>query len=134
LLKNKNYFLKNSKNRLSVEPLFASGGWGLRPRPRIITPVYYYNFVEFIPSDKSDFYPLQKKQNNYSKCSAFASSILFHLFFTSNSVVFVDGGYKNTSCPRAQETLATPLLEAGVLTTVTTSQWLIVTQYLNNLI
>jgi len=37
------------------------------------------------------FYYLQEK-NNYSKCSAFASFVLLHLFFTSNSVVFVDGG------------------------------------------
>jgi len=39
----------------------------------------------------------------------FASSALLHLFFTSNSVVFVDGGCKNISCPMAQGTLATPL-------------------------
>jgi len=32
------------------------------------------------------------------------------LFFTSNFVVFVDGGRKNISCPRAQSTLATPLV------------------------
>jgi len=32
-----------------------------------------------------------------------------HLFFTSNSVVFVDGERKNISCPRAQSTLTTPL-------------------------
>jgi len=31
-------------------------------------------------------------------------------FSTSNSVIFVDGGRKNISCPRAQGTLATPLL------------------------
>jgi len=36
--------------------------------------------------------------------------LLSHLFFTSNSVVFVDEVRKNISCPRAQGTLATPLL------------------------
>jgi len=35
------------------------------------------------------------------KCSVFASSELLHLFFTSNSVVFVDRGCKNISCPGA---------------------------------
>jgi len=49
------------------------------------------------------------KKNSYSKCSVFASSVLLYLFLTSNSVVFVDGGRKNISCPRAQGTLATPL-------------------------
>jgi len=36
---------------------------------------------------------------------------ILHLsnFFTSNSVVFVDRGGKNISCPRVQDTLATPL-------------------------
>jgi len=33
---------------------------------------------------------------------------LSHLFFVSNSVVFVDEGHKNVSCPRAQG--PTPLL------------------------
>jgi len=53
--------------------------------------------------------PLKKEQDNYSKCSAFASSALLHLFFTLNSVVFDDGERKNISCSRAQGTLATPL-------------------------
>jgi len=34
------------------------------------------------------FITLEKEQNNYSKCSAFASSAAFsHLFFSSNSTV-----------------------------------------------
>jgi len=41
------------------------------------------------------------------------------LFFTSNSVGFVDKGRKNISCPRAQGNLATPLcftlLQVGLL-------------------
>jgi len=43
----------------------------------------------------------------------FTSSSLLHLFFTSNSVVFVDKGRKSISCPRAQGTLATPLAACG---------------------
>jgi len=35
---------------------------------------------------------LKKEQNNYNKCSAFAFSALLQLFFTSNFVVFVEGG------------------------------------------
>jgi len=38
------------------------------------------------------FITLKKEQNNYSKCPAFASCALLHLFFTSISVVFVDRG------------------------------------------
>jgi len=34
---------------------------------------------------------------------------LLHLLFTSNSVVFVDGGRKIVSCPGAQGTLAMTL-------------------------
>jgi len=39
-----------------------------------------------------------------------AGSKFWLLFFTSNSVVFVDRGRKNISCPRAQDTLAPPLI------------------------
>jgi len=52
------------------------------------------------------FITLKKEQNNYSKCSVFASSTLLHLFFTSNSVVIVDTGRKIIPCPKAQGTLA----------------------------
>jgi len=38
------------------------------------------------------FILLKKETSNYSKCSAFASSALFHLFFNSKSVSFVEGG------------------------------------------
>jgi len=37
------------------------------------------------------FITLKKEQNNYSKCSVFASFALLHLFFTSNSVVLLSG-------------------------------------------
>jgi len=66
-------------------------------------------------------YYLQKRTN--FACSKFlqlfftSNSVAFvdrgrkniSLFFTSNSVAFVDRGRKNISCPRAQGTLATPL-------------------------
>jgi len=51
-----------------------------------------------------------KKSSNYSKCSAFASFALLHLFFNSNSISFVEGRRKNIFCPRAQGTLATLLV------------------------
>jgi len=54
------------------------------------------------------FITLKKEPSNYSKCSAFVSSALLHLFFNSNFVSFVEGGRKNISCPRAHGTLATP--------------------------
>jgi len=58
------------------------------------------------------FIPLKKEPSNYSKYTAFASFALLHVFFNSNSVSFVKGGRKNISCPRAQGTLATPLLSS----------------------
>jgi len=48
-------------------------------------------------------YCLQKRTN-------FASSKILQLFFISNSVVFVSRGRKNIFCPRAQGTLAMPLV------------------------
>jgi len=82
----------------------------LPPRPQVVTPAYCYNFVEYFSSAKCGLLSLEKEKNNYSKCSAFAFFALLHLFFTSNSVVFVDGERKNVSCPRAQGTLATPVI------------------------
>jgi len=46
----------------------------------------------------------------------FCSFRTFALFFTSNSVVFADRGRKLIHCPRAQGTLATPLVEGGTKT------------------
>jgi len=51
------------------------------------------------------FYSAKKETSNYYKYFAFASSALLYLFFNSNSVSFVEGGRKNTSCPRAQGTV-----------------------------
>jgi len=40
------YFLE--KKTVKIPRFPPAGGWGLRPLdPRIVTPAYYYNFVEF---------------------------------------------------------------------------------------
>jgi len=77
---------------------------------RDVIPAYYYNFVEFVSSAKC----IQKRTKNYSKCSAFACSVLLHVSFNLNSVSFVEGGHKNISRPRAQDILATPLVGGSV--------------------
>jgi len=79
------------------------------PNPRDFTPTYYTTLSSLFLALNAFHYPQKKKQNNISKCSAFASSPLLYLFFHFNSAVFVDSGRKNISCPRAQGTLATPL-------------------------
>jgi len=58
------------------------------------------------------FMTLKKNKITIVKCSTFASYALLHLFFTLNSVVYVDGGRKNIFCPRTeqQDILAKPLL------------------------
>jgi len=89
MLKVRIFLEKKTKNRLSVggpasEPPFSSGGSS--PDPRVVSPAYHYNFVQFVSSAKCVF-------------SAFASSALLHLFFTSNSGAFVDGGRKNILAP-----------------------------------
>jgi len=49
-----------------------------------------------------DFIPLKKEPSNYSKCSAFASSSLLHLFFNSNSVSFVERGAQEYFLPKGK--------------------------------
>jgi len=82
-------------------------------------PFYYsfrlYYYYEFISSIKMHFITLKKEQNNYSKCSAFASALL-HLFFTSNSVVCVYMRHKKFFCSRAQGTQAMALFEIFKMT------------------
>jgi len=46
------------------------------------------------------FITIKKEQNNYSKCSVFASFALLYLFFTSNPVVFVDKGAQEYFLPQ----------------------------------
>jgi len=84
--------------------------WAPPPDFHVVTSTYYYNFVEFISSAKCILFHSKKEASNCCKCSAFASSTLLHLFFTSNSVSLVEGERKNISCPKAQGTLATPLM------------------------
>jgi len=77
MLKNA-YFVENYKIQRSVG--------GSAPDRRVVTAAYYYNFVEFFLSLMHFF---TTEENNYSKCSTSASSAPLHLFFSSNSVVFV---------------------------------------------
>jgi len=92
-----------SPQRRELRPRIP-GGWGLHPQLSALL-LSYYNFVPFVSNTNFVFYLPQKEQNNYSKCSTFASSALLHLFFTSNYVT-----YFNISCPRAQGALPTPLV------------------------
>jgi len=48
----------------SKDPLpLAPGGWGLW-NSSVITPTYYYNFVEFVTIAKCVFIVNEKEQNN----------------------------------------------------------------------
>jgi len=98
MLINMCFLEKDVENRLSVggsaaEPPLASGGWGLRPQ----TPALLLSST--ITTLSSSFlalnavYCLQKSTN-------FASSKFLQLFFTSNSVVFVDRRRKDISLRR----------------------------------
>jgi len=107
MLKNAYFYGKKCKNWLSApEPPLAPGGWELRPQTPALLLLPNVTTLSGSFLALSAFYYEQKEKNNYST-SAFA---FLHLFFTSNSVVFVNGGRKNVSCPRAQGTLATPLV------------------------
>jgi len=102
-------FGKNYKNRRRAwgsdpEPLLLPEAKGSET-PGVVTLAYCYNSVEFVSIAKCAFIAIEKEQNNYSKCSAFASSRLLHLFFNSNSIVFVGGENRNISYPRTQVTL-----------------------------
>jgi len=77
------------------------------PDPRFITTTYCNNYIKF--GLRIINIILKKSKITTENVLIFASSVLLHLIFTSNSVVFVDGRRKNISCPRAQGTLATPL-------------------------
>jgi len=111
MLKNAYFLEKAVKNCLSVggsapEPPFASGGWGLRPQiPALLLSPTITSLSSSCLALNAFYYP-KKDQNNYSKCFVFASSALLHLFFTSNSVDFIDRRRMIIPCPRAQGTLA----------------------------
>jgi len=58
----KNYF---SVEGSSPEPLFASGDWRVEAPPpdlRVVTPVYYYNFVEFVSYATCVLLPYKKNK------------------------------------------------------------------------
>jgi len=108
MLKNLLVLEKNCKDRLSVggsapNPSLATGGWRLCPQTAafLLLPAIATFYGLFLAPNA--FYYIKK--NNYSKWSAFAFTEAFPPIFTSNSVVFVDDGRKNVSCPRAQGTL-----------------------------
>jgi len=58
MLKNAYFLGKNCKNRLSVggppppPPLTSRGLGAALPDLHVVTPAYYYNFVEFVSSGK----------------------------------------------------------------------------------
>jgi len=79
LLKNA-YFLEKSVKITSASRAPLQNPRLLPATARVVTPAYYYNFVEFVSSAKCVLYSKHTKQNSYSKCSAFASSALLHLF------------------------------------------------------
>jgi len=88
--------------------------WGLGallPDSHVITPAYYCKSAEFISSTKWILLPSRKNKITAVNVLLLLLLSLSHLFFISNSVVFVDGGHKNVSCPRSQNILATPLLK-----------------------
>jgi len=82
------HFGKKYRSRRSV------GGGAPPPTPRSWPPASLQTFpaCNSITTMSSSFlalnafFTIDKEQNNYSKCYAFASSALFHLIFTSNSV------------------------------------------------
>jgi len=69
---------------------------GSPPDPHVITPAYNCNSVGFINSAKCVLLPSKKNKVNILLLLLLKLS---HLFFISNSVVFVDWGRKNISCP-----------------------------------
>jgi len=78
---------------------------------RVVTSAFCYNFVQSFLALNA-FYP--SYMVNITAVNVLLVFLLLtrflHLFFTSNSIVFVDRGRKNFPCPRAQGTVATPLL------------------------
>jgi len=87
-------FGKNVKDRLSV------GGSAPGSPPLLFPPTITTLSSSFLTLNAVHY---SSMKNNF----CFFQNL--HLFFTSNSEVFVDRGCKNISCSRAQGTLATPL-------------------------
>jgi len=117
MLQNEYFFEKSCK-------IAAASGLCLCPNPirlqrlgfshpdlRVITPAYWYSFVECVSNVKRILLLRKITKVTNSKCSAFAYSALLRQFFSSNSAAFV-GGNAKIFLPQVQGTLATPLLEA----------------------
>jgi len=105
MFKNVHFFEKTCKNRFKV------GGSASETHTQttallLLSPISSLSSV-FLTLNL--FYYPETRKNDHSKCSSFSSFTLLHLFFTSNTVIFVDVGGRNISCPRAQGTLATLL-------------------------
>jgi len=84
-------FWKKYKNRLSVGSPVCHRRLGiLPPDPRFLLPPAITTVSNSFLALNMVYYP-KKGQNTYSKCSAFASTALLHLFFIKNFVVFVEG-------------------------------------------
>jgi len=102
MLKNAFFLEKDVKNRLKRQEIRPLTPVGLQRKPPalLLPPTMTTLSSSFLALNA--VYYLQKRTN-------FVSSKFLQLFFTSNSVVFVDRGRKNISCSRAKGTLATPL-------------------------
>jgi len=90
MLKNA-YFFKKKKKKKTVKIASASGA--SPPNPIVVTPAYYYKFIKLFLSLNAGYYPTNKRKI-VAVNVLFASFILLHLFFTSNSIFYVDGGCK----------------------------------------
>jgi len=69
MLKMRNFEKKNVKivstsGAPPPNPRLPPAAWASLPDPRVITPAYYYSFVEFISSTKMRFIPLVKETKN----------------------------------------------------------------------
>jgi len=110
MLKNA-YFLEKTKNRLSVggsprTPVCLRRP--VAPNPRVVTPAYYYNFIEFDFSAKCILF---RWKNNQLTTANVLPLLLphFYTYYLIHTLRFVEGERKNISCPRAQGFLAMPL-------------------------
>jgi len=89
--------LEKTKYRFGVggsapELPFASGAWGLRLQaPAVLLLSTITSLSGSFLALNAFYSPNTQEKNDHSKYCAFASFALLYLFFTSNSVVFVDG-------------------------------------------
>jgi len=78
--------------------------------PRVVTPAYWYSFVECIFSVKFILLLRKITQVSNTKCSTFASFILFCACFSLQVLQFLLVRAQKYFCSRAQGTLATQLV------------------------